>query len=75
MGRIQQKFFNMKFRKIRFHSEKSMQEGQHIMPGRTLKHWKNGKVIFGIGSNKHVKMVAKEIFISGRIPSPVAVRL
>lgn len=55
--------------------EKSMQEGQHIMPGSTFKHWKNGKVVFGIGRNKHVEMVAEKIFISGRIPSPVAVRL
>jgi len=74
-GRIQQEFFNMEFRKIGFHREKSMQEGEHVMSGSTLKHWKNGKVIFRIGCNKHVEMVAEKIFISGRIPSPVAVRL
>ena len=75
MGGIQKKFFNVKLRKIGFHREKSMQEGQHIMSGSTLKHWKNGKVVFRIGSNKHVEMIAEKIFISGRIPSPVAVRL
>ncbi len=45
------------------------------MPGSTFKHGKNGKVIFGIGGNKHVEMVAEKIFISGGIPSPVAVGL
>ena len=57
MGRIQQKFFNMKPGKIGFHREKSMQERQHIMPGSALKHGENGKVVFRIGSNKHVEMV------------------
>lgn len=75
MYRIRQKFFNMKPGKIGSHREKSMQKGQHIMSGSTLKHWKNGKVVFRIGSNKHVEMVARKIFISGRIPSPVTVRL
>lgn len=64
IGRIGQEFFNMKPGKIGSHREKSMQEGQHIMPGSTLKHWKNGKVVFRIGSNKHVEMVAeKNLFL------------
>ena len=75
MGRIQQEFFNMEFLKIGFHREKGMQEWQHIMPGRALKHWENWQVIFGTGSNKHVEMVTEKIFIPGRIPSPVAIRL
>ena len=45
------------------------------MPGSALKHGENGKVVFRTDNNKHVKMVAGEIFISGRIPSPAAVRL
>lgn len=53
--------FNMKFRRIGFHSEKSMPEGEHIMPGSTLKHWKNEKVVFRIDSNKHVELAAENI--------------
>ena len=45
------------------------------MSGCTLKHRENGQVIFGVSSYKHVEMIAKEIFISGRIPTPVAIGL
>ena len=31
--RIQKELFNLEFRKLRFHGEKGMQEGQHVMPG------------------------------------------
>ncbi len=33
---IQKELFNTEFRKIRFHGEKGMQEGKHVMPGGPL---------------------------------------
>ena len=39
------------------------------MSGCALQHRKNWQVIFRIRSNKHVEVVSKKIFISGRIPS------
>ena len=33
---IQEELFNPEFRKIRFHGEKGMQEGKHVMPGGPL---------------------------------------
>lgn len=75
MGSVQQELFNMKLRKVGFHGEKRMQEREHIISGSAPGHGENGKVVFRISSNKHVEMVTEKIFVSGGIPSPVAVRL
>ena len=75
MGGIQEKLFNMEFRKVSFHSEKGMQERKHIVPGSPFQQWKNREVIEGIGSHKHVEMVAEEIAFPVGIPAPVAVGL
>ena len=75
MGRIQKEFFNVKLRKIGFHSEKGVQERKHIMPGSPFQKWENRKITMGIRSHIYVEVVAKEIAFPVRIPAPVAVRL
>ena len=37
MGGIQKELLNAQFRKIRFHGEKGMEKGKHVMPGSLIK--------------------------------------
>ena len=75
VGRIQKEFFNVKFRKICFHSEKGMQKRKHIMSGSPLQKWEYREIAVGIGSHIHVEVVTEEIAFPMGIPSPVAVGL
>ena len=75
VGRIQKEFFNVKFRKICFHSEKGMQKRKHIMSGSPLQKWEYREIAVGIGSHIHVEVVTEEIAFPMGVPSPVAVRL
>ena len=45
------------------------------MPGSPFQEWKDGEITKGIGSYKHVEVVAKEITFPVGIPAPVTVGL
>ena len=59
--RIQKEFFNAKFKKISFHSEKGMEKRKHVMPGGPFQKREYREVTEGIGSHIHVEVVAEEI--------------
>ena len=59
--RIQKEFFNVKFRKICFHSEKGMQKRKHIMSGSPLQKWEYREIAVGIGCHIHVEVLITEL--------------
>jgi len=59
--RIQKEFFNVKFRKICFHSEKGMQKRKHIMSGSPLQKWEYREIAVGLGCHIHVEVLITEL--------------